>query len=377
MKFLSRLLGDTRQSTSHTTPTPREHIERALGAAGLDPANDPGGIRATIDRAFANAGLQPRAAPVPPVAPGAARVAVANEASAATSPAAGGRFLSATYANAHGRRDYRLYIPADYDTDRTPRPLVLMLHGCTQTAEDFAAGTRMNRLADRHGFLVAYPQQLGKANHAKCWNWFRPEDQRGDTGEPSVLAGIAGQVAQDHRVDAERIFVAGLSAGAAMAVILGRTHPDLVRAIGVHSGLPYASAKDVPSAFATMQNGQKGDATPMRGVAPGEAGVPLILFHGDQDRTVALPNAEAIAADALHPPLSTRVETGRVPGGHAYTRQVSVDESGLPWLEQWTVHGAGHAWSGGDPAGSYTDPAGPDASAEMVDFFLRQGPRQG
>ena len=383
MTFLSRLLGTAKRGAPPATAV-TDHIDRALSAAGLDRAGDAGGIRATIDRALAAAGLRvpqpgsvvdvaPAPAPAPrPATP--APPAARPEAQAPDATHSGGRFMRAPYANANGRREYRLYLPADYDAGATPRPLVVMLHGCTQSAEDFAAGTRMNALADRHGFLVAYPQQAGKANHAKCWNWFRPADQTGDAGEPSILAGIARQVADDHRVDRERIFVAGLSAGAAMAVILGRTQPGLVRAIGVHSGLPYASAHDVPSAFAAMQTGASA-----RTAAPGRGGtgpgVPLIVFHGDEDRTVAPPNADAIVADARHPPLSTRAETGRVPGGRAYTRQIAVDDAGRPWLEHWTVHGAGHAWSGGDPSGSYTDPTGPDASAAMVDFFLRQAAR--
>ncbi|WP_462114797.1 extracellular catalytic domain type 1 short-chain-length polyhydroxyalkanoate depolymerase, partial [Lysobacter xanthus] len=277
-----------------------------------------------------------------------------------------GRFLHASFANAHGRRDYRLYLPVGYDPDGERRALVLMLHGCTQSAEDFAIGTRMNALADRHGFLVAYPQQIGKANHAKCWNWFRPEDQRGDAGEPSVLAGIALQVAQDHRVDPRRIFAAGLSAGAAMAVILGRTHPDLIRAIGVHSGLPFASAHDVASAFATMQ----GRAAP--GAASNGADVPMIVFHGDADRTVAPSNADALEAQARRADWRVTDEQGRSAAGQAWSRRIAVDDTGAPRFERWTLHGAGHAWSGGDAAGSYTDPAGVDASAAMVDFFLRQ-----
>jgi poly(hydroxyalkanoate) depolymerase family esterase len=364
MKLLSRLLGDrTPPSPPGPTDGPAEHIARALSAAGLDRKSQHAGVRATIERALGAAGLH--AHRESPEADAGAHDAAARRVAPERTPGVKGQFLHATYANTHGRRDYRLYLPVGYDASGAARPLILMLHGCTQSAEDFAVGTRMNALADRHGFLVAYPQQIGKANHAKCWNWFRPEDQRGDAGEPSILAGIVRQVAQEHRVDTGKVFAAGLSAGAAMAVILGHTHPGLIRAVGVHSGLPYASAHDVPSAFAAMQGrGGALRSEPAHGPA-----VPMILFHGDEDRTVAASNADALAATTVRAGQRTHTETGRAPGGQAYTRQVVVDESGRPRLERWTVHGAGHAWSGGDPAGSYTDPAGPDASAAMIAFF--------
>lgn len=375
MKFLSRLL-DSRKTApeSGSANGPAGHIARALEAAGLDRKGDHAGIRATIDRALASAGLhepRPSSAPTPQTA-----CTDAPAAQPRLQPAAGasarGQFLQDTYADVHGRRDYRLYLPVGYDARGPARPLILMLHGCTQSAEDFAVGTRMNTLADRHGFLVAYPQQTGKANQARCWNWFRPEDQQGDAGEPSILAGIVRQLARDHRVDASRIFVAGLSAGAAMAVVLGRTHPGLVRAIGVHSGLPYGSAHDVPSAFAAMQGRGPAPRTAPASTTP----VPMILFHGDQDRAVVPRNADALAATATSAGDRSITDAGRAPGGQAYTRQIVTDAAGNPRLERWTVHGAGHAWSGGDPAGTYTDPAGPDASAAMVDFFLRIGRAQ-
>lgn len=365
MKLLSRL-SRARGPRGHSARDAAGPIERALDAAGLTRAAGTGGIRAAIDHALEAAGLrQPHA----PDAPGRGN---ANGGAKAAAPADGrGQFLHATHAGAAGRRDYRLYLPAGYRADGPPRPLLMMLHGCTQSADDFAVGTRMNAHADEHGLLVAYPQQVGKANHARCWNWFRPEDQRADAGEPAILAGIVGQVARDHRVDPARVFVAGLSAGAAMALILAETRPDLVRAVGVHSGLPYASAHDVPSAFAAMQGRNS------RAPRPAPAGaVPMILFHGDEDRTVVPGNADAIAAAALPAAARTLTETGRVPGGRAYTRQRVLDAAGHARLERWTVHGAGHAWSGGDAAGSYTDPSGPDASAAMLAFFLAAGDAQ-
>lgn len=349
MSFLSRLLERRRTAAgSSSAPAPAEAIARALDAAGLR-GDSAASVRASIDSALAGAGL--------------ATLTRARTADGATAPR--GRFLSATHAGPHGSRDYRLYLPAGYDPAGAARPLLVMLHGCTQTAEDFAVGTRMNALADRHGFVVAYPQQVGEANQARCWNWFRPEDQRAGAGEPAILAGIVRDVAAGHRIDPRRVFVAGLSAGGAMAVVLGHEYPDLFRAVGVHSGLPYASAHDAPSAFAAMQ-GRSGKSTPRAGGAP----VPTIVFHGDRDRTVALSNADVVAnAAAGSGTVSTR-ERIEVPGAHACTREVVLDASGRPRLERWTVHGAGHAWSGGDAAGTYTDPQGPDASAAMLRFFL-------
>ena len=371
MKFLSKLKSGWKLPSAGLPTAATDQIARALSAAGLDDTGAGASIRATIDNALANAGLQPRRdVAVPHIrAKRDGRGNASPAPSQTDTPAAGGQFLHASHSNAHGRRDYRLYLPIGYDASGAALPLIVMLHGCTQSAEDFAVGTRMNALADQHGFLVAYPQQVPNANQAKCWNWFRREDQNGDAGEPSILAGIARQVGQDHRVDMDRVFVAGLSAGAAMAVILGRTHPTLFRAIGVHSGLPYASAHDMPSAFAAMQG--RGAAVRNDAIANSAQG-PLIVFHGDKDSTVAHSNADALASQAARPGLTSNIETGRAAGGQAYTRRVAADPAGRAWLESWTLHGAGHAWSGGDPAGSYTDASGPDASAAMVAFFLRQ-----
>ena len=200
-----------------------------------------------------------------------------------------------------------------------------------------------------------------------CWNWFRPGDQRRDAGEPAILAGLARHIVAGVRRAAKRVFVAGLSAGGAMAAVLGETYPDLFAAVGVHSGLPAGCASDVMSAFAAM----RGDP----GVAPAvrrRGRMPrTIVFHGGADRTVHPSNAEQIVA-AARSPAALRDERGEA-GGRAYVRIVADGPGGPPELECWMVDGAGHAWSGGDPAGSYADPAGPDASAEMVRFFLQTG----
>lgn len=360
-------------------------IGRALDAAGLrrDAATTAGGVRATIESALAQAGLSGSARDVAPSAGDPIELPVARRARAdadgvadARLPAAG-EFLTRSFGNAAGTRTYRLYVPLGYAGERSPPvPLIVMLHGCTQSPEDFAAGTRMNALADEHGFLVAYPEQTARANGSKCWNWFRAQDQARDRGEPSLIAGIAREVASDYRIDPRRIFVAGLSAGAAMAVILGETYPDVFAAVGAHSGLPAGAAHDVPSAFNAMKHGAAGTG------ADAATGVPTIVFHGDRDATVAPRNGLAIVRRAsighagVAPSgtsrLRTSVHQGEASGGRTYTREVFADDTARPLVESWIVHGASHAWSGGSAEGTYTDPGGPDASTEMVRFFLQQ-----
>lgn len=279
-----------------------------------------------------------------------------------------GRFLERSYTNAAGTRSYKLYVPGGYTGQEVP--LVVMLHGCTQNPDDFAAGTRMNALAEEHTFLVAYPAQSGSANLQSCWNWFQAADQRRGQGEPSIIAGITCEVVGEYNVATDGVYVAGMSAGGAMAAIVGEAYPDIYSAIGVHSGLAPGAAKDLPSAFSAMRGG--GAVAPRSGDA-----VPTIVFHGDRDSTVHPRNAEALisrhpngAANGSAAPI--KVREGKVPGGHSYTRAVHQDADGRAVVERWTVHGLGHAWSGGGSPGSYTDPNGPDASAEMVRFFLQQ-----
>lgn len=277
----------------------------------------------------------------------------------------GATFLRKTYQGPDGRRDYRLYVPARQTG--APMPLIVMLHGCTQSPEDFALGTGMNALAEEFGCLVAYPAQPSGANMQKCWNWFRPEDQARGGGEPALIAGLTREVLQEARVDPARVYIAGLSAGGAAAAQIASAYPELFSAVGVHSGLPLGAAQDVAGAFAAMRGG----AAPGRHVIP----VPTISFHGSADSTVHPANGQAVVAQALRarPGLHPSVSQGQSPGGRRYTRSRHLDSQGRPMAELWEIEGAGHAWSGGQAAGSYTDPQGPDASREMLSFFLRHG----
>ena len=278
----------------------------------------------------------------------------------------GARFIEGTYSNPAGRRAYKLFIPSRYQGQ--PLPLVVMLHGCTQSPDDFAAGTRMNFIAEEQTCFVVYPAQPSEANQAKCWNWFRAADQQRGRGEPSLIAGITRQIMHDYSVDPKRVYVGGLSAGAAAAAIMGATYNDLYAAIGVHSGLACGAATDLPSAFVAMRQGGGSDDRVISGDGPP---VPTIVFHGDRDTTVHPNNGDQILEQSMRTTSTQKqVHRGQVPGGHAYTRTIHTDASGRGCLEHWNVHGAGHAWSGGSPAGSYTDPRGPDATREMLRFFL-------
>jgi poly(hydroxyalkanoate) depolymerase family esterase len=278
-----------------------------------------------------------------------------------------GRYISGSFSNAIGSRSYKLYIPSRRGDG--PSPLIVMLHGCTQSADDFAAGTRMNFAAEVRGCFVVYPEQPQAANASNCWNWFRSSDQARDQGEPALIAGITRQIMKDHNIDPRRVYVAGLSAGGAAAAIMGEAYPDLYAAVGVHSGLACGSARDLPSAFAAM----RGQAS-IKGVDAPRAStrlMPTIVFHGDLDKTVHPCNGTKVIARATadNQFCGTTVRKNTA-SGDGYSHSVQRDADGQSVLELWELHGAGHAWSGGSPAGSYTSPAGPNATEEILRFFL-------
>lgn len=280
------------------------------------------------------------------------------------------QWIERTYSNAHGRRPYKLYLPHGYTGQNVP--LLVMLHGCSQSSLDFASGTRMNELADRHMFLVAYPEQVTSANSSKCWRWFQAPDQQRDKGEPSLIAGITRQIMSNFNVDHRQVYIAGLSSGGAMAAILAATYPDLYAAVGVHSGLPYGAAHNLRSAFTAMRRGAS------QWNASIAETIPLIIFHGDADTTVAPINAHQLADQWLEASerrsgakqrRDSRGIEGQIAGGHRYTRTIYQDRRGQVIVEKWMVHQAGHAWAGGSSNGSFTDARGPDASREMFRFF--------
>jgi poly(hydroxyalkanoate) depolymerase family esterase len=283
-------------------------------------------------------------------------------------PDLGERFLRRAYRGPAGSLDYRLYVPADHG--RRELALVIMLHGCTQNPEDFALGTRMNDLAEEFGLIVAYPHQTRLANPNGCWNWFDRRHQNRGSGEPAKLAGLAQALAKEFDVRRERVFAAGLSAGGAMAEILAATYLDVFEAVGIHSGLPYKSAADVPSAFAAMKGTAAFDLAPL---AASGGPVRKIIFHGLADSTVNPVNGEHIFDEVergetslARSDLDWPIEGGRV------SRTAVKDADGRPVAEQWLVEGGGHAWFGGDPRGSFTQTVGLDASRVMVRFFLAE-----
>jgi poly(hydroxyalkanoate) depolymerase family esterase len=348
------------QRVLHKTLAPRARADKAAEA------------REAIDADVKVAEAEPAGAPASPL-DARLRTPMRREAAMQRVGTAGRRFTSGSFTNHAGTRTYKLYIPDAYSGQ--PLPLVVMLHGCTQTPDDFALGTGMNRVAEEAGCFVLYPAQAHSANGAKCWNWFMSVDQRRDQGEPAIIADLTREIVRTYKLDARRVYVAGLSAGGAMAAVMANTYPDLYAAAGVHSGLAYAVAHDLPSALSAMRGSGGGLTKAAASAAP----VPTIVFHGDRDTTVHPCNADQLAPQAgiVHPPLqasafTVKVQKGQVPGGHAYTRALHHDASGTGVLEQWTIHGANHAWSGGSEEGSYTDPKGPDASREMMRFFAAQ-----
>jgi poly(hydroxyalkanoate) depolymerase family esterase len=291
-------------------------------------------------------------------------------------PAVRGEFISGTFDDGERSIRYKLYIPRAYCSE--PVPLVVMLHGCGQDAADFALGTGMNELAEQAGCMVLYPEQSSRASWNRCWHWYDQAHHARNEGEPALIAGLTRKLVAQYAVDGARVSVAGLSSGGAMAVILGRTYPDVFKAVGCHSGLAHGSATDGLSAIMAMRDGADLASLPeTRSPTP----IPIIVFHGDADRTVHQKNSAHVVRQAIEcytaqAPGKSRgtamsEQTGEA-SGRSYTRHTHRGETGDVIAEQWTIHGTGHAWSGGNLHGSYTDTRGPDASREMLRFFMKQ-----
>lgn len=302
-----------------------------------------------------------------------------------------GDWVSGSASNASGSRNYVLWVPSGYDK-RKSSPLVMMLHGCMQKPEDLAAISGMNLVADKNNFLVVYPEQTKEANPLRCWNWFDAKHQARDSAEPALLAAIVQQVGTTYKVDPARVYVAGISAGAAMAVVMGATYPDLFSGIGVMAGLAFKSATTVETGLAAMKQG--GPDPKQQGLlafkAMGDSvrdksirRLPVIVFHGDADPYLNPVNADQVIAqwaktndylddgqdnDSVKSEPARTIE-GSVPAGYSYLRYVYGDRAGRLLLEKWIVKGLGHAWSGSPAAAPFADPKGPDASAEMWRFF--------
>lgn len=359
-----------------------QFIGQMLESARRVQARDPAAATDIIQQALARAGLltpQPQADAQAQAAPAFVDLNQPpawskSRAKAGPHPGAGeaarlpGRFIAGSHACAAGSRRYKLYIPAHQSAG--PRPLIVMLHGCTQDPDDFALGTGMNALAEQAGCLVLYPGQDGSANRNRCWNWFEPGHQAREAGEPAIIAGMTRQVMRDHDIDPAQVFVAGMSAGGAMAAVLGAEYPDLFAAIGVHSGLAAGSARDMISGLQAMK--KPGRARSLR-----EA-VPAIVFHGDADHVVSPANGEAVLNQFIGAHAGLRAtplqadQAESTQGGRRSTRRTWRDDAGRTMAEHWTLHGAGHAWAGGNAAGSHTDALGPNASREMLRFFLTE-----
>lgn len=320
-----------------------------------------------------------------------------------------GSFEEGVHDSPHGTRRYRLFVP---EGATGPTPLLVMLHGCTQDARDFARGTRMNQRAGARGWMVLYPEQPADAHPQRCWNWYLEDHQTAEGGEPALLGSMIESVRASREADPERVYVAGVSAGGAMAQILGASFPERFAAVASHSGVPYGAGRGQAEALDVMEGGGAPVselARRLRSALGGSDPPPLVLVHGSADGAVDASNSRRAAAawwlagegdpsprpatpsdaaagpgadgapdlDALLPPPAVAT-TGTSDGGLEWTRRTWQRADGAPDLELWLVEGLGHAWSGGDPAGSYAEPHGPDASQIVVDFFARvAGDRRG
>lgn len=381
-----------------TVPMRQESPMLIGGGAGIESgALPPAGVVQSTDLAFdAEMSLPTTAAPVfvelPPIDwPAEAQQAplppvLANEKPRVTFGTGPGEFTQGVYTYSLQTRRYKLYTPPGHADHQLP--LVVMLHGCNQDPDDFARGTGMNERAREQGFYVLYPEQSPFANASRCWNWFMLEHQQRGGGEPAMLAGMTQMVVEDNDIDPRRVYIAGLSAGGAMAAVVATAYPEIFSAAGIHSGLPPGAASSVFEALSAMKSGSAAPyGSEMTNAAAANVGaVPTIVFHGDLDHTVHPRNGEQVIEATLGRAAmaanigdhqanallaeNMRVERGESARGQRYTRTTHRDAKGHNVAEHWQLHGAGHAWSGGNAEGSYTDPSGPDATGEMLRFFF-------
>jgi len=288
-------------------------------------------------------------------------------------------FVWGSYDGPEGSRRYKLYVPAKIPSG--PRRLLVMLHGCTQDPDDFARGTRMNSIAGEQGFLVLYPEQPATANPLKCWNWFAAAHQKRGEGEPAILAGMIRRVVEEQKIDPSKVYLAGISAGGAMAAILGATYPELFSGLAIHSGIAYGLATDMTQGLAAMR-APEGDAAALGKAAIEAMGerrkpIPVIIVQGTKDPSVNPTNGGLLASqwravngleETVAPILHFDGEGGRYSGEHVSWRGSNPKSI----VDLWAIADLGHAWSGGSKDGTFTDDKGPNISQTIIDFFLAE-----
>jgi poly(hydroxyalkanoate) depolymerase family esterase len=299
----------------------------------------------------------------------------------ATARAQAGTLSSGDFTGPAGTQHYELYVPSSYKKG-TAAPLVVALHGCTQTADQFRELTQWDKLAEAKGFLVVFPEQNANSNSQKCWNFFQGEHMQRGSGEPAEIADLTTWVEQNYTVNPDMVYVNGLSAGGAMASVMATTYPDLYAAVGIGSGCEYAAtagcagSKSAPPVQAGQSSYQVMGAQAHK--------MPFIVFEGDADTTVPPVNAAQVveqwqvtndwiddgANNGSVPRAPTSTTTEVAPGGRSYTLNSYGDGHGAELGQFWLVGGMGHAWSGGCSCQSYSDPAGPDETAAMYAFFV-------